>query len=253
MATQADDIQRIVEILRTDHVTEGKAARLRARAWPGSWGKEGLGHLAKAAGATPEAVAAWEAGQAVPTTQQTLAWLSELHRRQPRSMGDPRAVGDLEGAGPARPPYKPVPVDPQAIVAGDGGKRREFAPDLSAFDARDTARFLAETAARAGYNPTMPKMLRNPAVSLLRLLAVSAEGGRAPKVAHALAAPRISAVHGVLDAAIRRLESDSPYGDIAVRLLREWETHVKWKPADERRRRPAGPADDSGEGPARGH
>lgn len=250
MATQADDIARLTGILVADHVAGGKAARLRARAWPQNFfgpdrgsAPDGLGHLAKACGTAPETVAAWETGQAVPTTGQALSWLSELHRRQPVSVpGGSRTVQDMEGYVPPPKPEASV-TDPQAVVLADGGKRRDFTPDLTGSDSRDVARFLSDTASRAGYSPRMPRTLGSPVVSFLALLA------RDGKVTHALSRDSASAVHAVLEAAHRRILDDGPHKPVAAGLLREWEKHVSWKAADDRRRLPARPGfDDDDEG-----
>jgi hypothetical protein len=65
------------------------------------------------------------------------------------------------------------------------------------------------------------------------------------KTAHALTREQRTAVHEILTAGRARLRAaDSPAEPVATRLLAEWDSHIKWKPADPQRRRGAGPADD---------
>jgi hypothetical protein len=68
-----DDVERLTRVLVRMHVHDGLAGRLRLAS-----GREASA-IGKLAGATAEAVFAWERGQLQPSTAQALAWLDALH------------------------------------------------------------------------------------------------------------------------------------------------------------------------------
>jgi hypothetical protein len=77
-----DDVSRLTAILVRQH-QDGLATTLRYRAY-GLRGDAGVGKLAKASGASPSVLRAWEDGDAMPTTSEGLAWLSALYGALPR-------------------------------------------------------------------------------------------------------------------------------------------------------------------------
>ena len=74
-----DDIERVVSIITAQLVLSGEAQALRQRA------RLTHSELGKAAGVAGEVVDSWERGYGVPSTAQSLAWLTALYAGQRRS------------------------------------------------------------------------------------------------------------------------------------------------------------------------
>jgi DNA-binding transcriptional regulator YiaG len=72
---QSDDLATLTTLVAREFVLSGRARHLRqANGVP-------LSELGKVSGASAEAVALWEAGQATPSMRQALCWLGHLLER----------------------------------------------------------------------------------------------------------------------------------------------------------------------------
>jgi DNA-binding transcriptional regulator YiaG len=87
-----DDIERLTSIMTAQLVLTGECQALRQRA------RLSLSELGKAAGVAGDVVDSWERGYGVPSTAQSLAWLTALYAGQPRTPQMGMAPAAVNGA-----------------------------------------------------------------------------------------------------------------------------------------------------------